>query len=84
MLKILIPVQERVTLAQAECRYQAIYCFADRTAASPQRSEIFSSGDSHVFAAGLKQVKPAELAPNLRDGCFWPDTLQNFAEDQVC
>jgi hypothetical protein len=82
-VEIPIPVQERMSLAEAKCGNQTVDGLADGVPLPAEIAEISGRGDSQLFTAGLEHFEPAKFPQGSCEGLLLADTLKNLAEDQV-
>ena len=80
---ILIAVKQRVPAIQTEGCDEAINRLANRDPALPQVSVVLRRGHCQVDPAWAEHLESQEIVMHLREHCVVPNSLQNFAKDQV-
>ena len=66
-----------------ECGYPTIYCLPDGEALCSQHAKVLCCCNCHIRTAGWKNLEFKHLIPGQIKQVIIPNSLQDFAQDQV-
>ncbi|HTQ85861.1 MAG TPA: hypothetical protein VMI93_06590 [Candidatus Solibacter sp.] len=82
-VEIAVAMQQRVTLADAECGDKAVDCPADGVAAPAEDAEVARGGDGCFFATAIEYIELTKFGEYDGRALFLSNALEYFAEDHV-